>query len=272
MSRASLADLRVRQGRLREAEQLLAACGDRWEAIPTRAKLHYVRGEFENAVSSVKQALRQIGEDHVRGVPLLALLANAEIARGDVDAARRAAETAERLARETQSPALIGEAALAMGNVLAAAGNVSGAVVAIEEGLHAVAPIEQVLIKGALHLALARLLGDSDAPVAVTEARAALAIYERLDAPEAEVCATLLRRLGAKVSYSPRPPADPLAPLSRREREIVDLIGQGLTNAQIAEKLFISPKTAEHHVSNILGKLALRSRFEVAAITTAMPT
>ncbi len=205
-------------------------------------------------------------------MPLLALLANAEIARGDGDASRRAAESAERLARETRSPALIGEAALAMGNVLAAAGNISAAGAAIEEGLQAVAPIEQVLIKGALHLALARLLADSDAPVAVTEARAALAIYERLDAPEAEVCATLLRRLGAKVSYSPRPSADPLAPLSRREREIVDLIGQGLTNVQISEKLFISPKTAEHHVSNILGKLALRSRFEVAAITMAMPT
>jgi ATP/maltotriose-dependent transcriptional regulator MalT len=272
MSRASLADLRIRQGRLREAEQLLAACGDRWEAIPTRAKLHFVRGEFEHAVSAVKQALRQIGEDHVRAVPLLALLANAEIARGDPDAARRAAESAERLARETRSPSLIGEAALAMGNVLAAAGNITGAGTAIEEGLQAVAPTEQVLIKGALHLALARLLADSDAAVAVNQARAALAIYERLDAPEAEVCATLLRRLGAKVSYSPRPPPDPLSPLSRREREIVDLIGQGLTNAQIGEKLFISPKTAEHHVSNILGKLALRSRFEVAAIATAMPT
>src|SRR5260370_31998664 len=159
-----------------------------------------------------------------------------------------------------------------MGNVLAAAGNVSGAGAAIEVRLQAVAPTEQVLIKGALHLALARLLADSDAPVAVTEGRAALAIYERLDAPEAEVCATLLRQLGAKVSYSPRPPVDPLAPLSRREREIVDLIGQGLTNAQIAEKLFISPKTAEHHVSNILRKLALRSRFEVAAVITALPT
>ncbi len=279
MARASLADLRIRQGRLREAEQLLAACGDRWEAIPSRAKLHYVRREFEHAVSSVKQALRQIGEDHVRAVPLLALLANAEIARGDLDAARRAAETAEHLARETLSPGLIGEAALAMGNALAAAGNVTGAGAALDEGLRAVAPIEQVLIKGALHLALARLLAESDAPMAITEARAALAIFERLalaiferlDAPEAEVCATLLRRLGAKVSYSPRPPADPLASLSRREREVVDLIGQGLTNSQISEKLFISPKTAEHHVSNILGKLALRSRFEVAAVTTALP-
>lgn len=270
MARASLADLRLRQGRLREAEQLLAACGDRWEAIPTRAKLHYVRGEFEHAVSSVKQALRQIGEDRVRAVPLLALLANAEIGRSDLDAARRAAESADRLARETRSPGLIGEAALARGNTLAAAGDISGGRAALEAGLKAVEPIEQVLVKAALHLALARLLADSDAPVAIAEARAALAIYERLDAPEAEVCATLLRRLGARVSYSPRPPADPLANLSRREREIVDLIGQGLTNAQIGEKLFISPKTAEHHVSNILGKLSLRSRFEVAAIATAM--
>jgi DNA-binding NarL/FixJ family response regulator len=269
MSRASLADLRVRQGRLQEAEQLLAACGDRWEAIPTRAKLHYVRGEFEHAVFSVKQALRQIGEDRVRAVPLLALLANAEIGRGDADAAIRAAEHAERLARETQSPVLMGEAALAVGNASSAAGEVGAAVAALEAGLRAVAPTEHLLIKGALHLALARLLADSDSAAAVIETRNAMAIYEKLDAPEAEVCATLLKRLGAAVSYSPRPVADPLAALSRREREVVQLLGQGLSNTQIASKLFISPKTVEHHVSNILGKLALRSRFEVAAIETA---
>jgi ATP/maltotriose-dependent transcriptional regulator MalT len=270
-ARALLADLRIRQGRLQEAEQLLAACGDRWEAIPTRAKLHYVRREFEHAVSSVKQALRQIGEDHVRAVPLLALLANAEIGRNDSEAATRAVEQADRLARETGSAVLVGEAALAMGNVFAAVGNLSGAVAALEAGLQAVMPTEHLLIKGALHLALARLLAETDKTVATTEARTALEIYEKLDAPEAEVCATLLRRLGAAVSYSPRPPADPLATLSRREREVALLLGPGLTNTQIGEKLFISPKTVEHHVSNILGKLALRSRFEVAAINNAMP-
>src|SRR5260370_796400 len=198
------------------------------------------RGLVEVGMSSPdKEAPRQIGEDHVRAVPLLALLANAEIARGDLDAARRAAETAEHLARETLSPGLIGEAALAMGNALAAAGNVTGAGAALDEGLRAVAPIEQVLIKVALHPALAPLLAESDAPMAITEARAALAIFERLDAPEAEVCATLLRRLGAKVSYSPRPPADPLAPLSRPHRQVVDLIAQVLTTSQITANLFI---------------------------------
>jgi ATP/maltotriose-dependent transcriptional regulator MalT len=270
MARALLADLRIRQGRLQEAEQLLAACGDRWEAMPTRAKLHYVRREFEHAVSSVKQALRQIGEDHVRAVPLLALLANAEVGRGDFDAATRAAEQADHLARETGSPVLIGEAALARGTVLAAVGNLSDAVDALVAGLHAVAPTEHLLIKGALRLALARLLAGHDSPAAVTEARTALEIFDRLNAPEAEVCATLLRRLGAAVSYSPRPVVDPLAPLSRREREVVQLLGPGFTNAQIGEKLFISPKTVEHHVSSILGKLGLRSRFEVAAINTAI--
>jgi ATP/maltotriose-dependent transcriptional regulator MalT len=270
MARALLADLRIRQGRLQEAEQLLAACGDRWEAMPTRAKLHYVRREFEHAVSSVKQALRQIGEDHVRAVPLLALLANAEVGRGDFDAATRAAEQADHLARETGSPVLIGEAALARGTVLAAVGNLSDAVDALVAGLHAVAPTEHLLIKGALRLALARLLAGHDSPAAVTEARTALEIFDRLNAPEAEVCATLLRRLGAAVSYSPRPVVDPLEPLSRREREVVQLLGPGFTNAQIGEKLFISPKTVEHHVSSILGKLGLRSRFEVAAINTAI--
>jgi ATP/maltotriose-dependent transcriptional regulator MalT len=270
MARALLADLRIRQGRLQEAEQLLAACGDRWEAMPTRAKLHYVRREFEHAVSSVKQALRQIGEDHVRAVPLLALLANAEVGRGVFDAATRAAEQADHLARETGSPVLIGEAALARGTVLAAVGNLSDAVDALVAGLHTVAPTEHLLIKGALHLALARLLAGHDSPAAVTEARTALEIFDRLNAPEAEVCATLLRRLGAAVSYSPRPVVDPLAPLSRREREVVQLLGPGFTNAQIGEKLFISPKTVEHHVSSILGKLGLRSRFEVAAINTAI--
>jgi DNA-binding CsgD family transcriptional regulator len=268
MARALLADLRIRQGRLHEAEQLLAACGDRWEAIPTRAKLHYVRREFEHAVSSVKQALRQIGEDRVRAVPLLALLANAEIGRNDSEAATRAAKQADRLARETGSPVLVGEAALAMGNVLAALGNLGGAVAALEAALQAVMPTEHLLIKGALHLALARLLADSDATAAASEARMALDIYQRLDAPEAEVCATLLRRLGVAVSYRPRTVADPLASLSRREREVAHLLGPGLTNSQIAEKLFISPKTVEHHVGSILGKLALRSRFEVAAIET----
>lgn len=53
--------------------------------------------------------------------------------------------------------------------------------------------------------------------------------------------------------------------LTTREREVATLIADGLTNGQLADKLFISPKTAAVHVSNILAKLGLSGRAEVAA-------
>ena len=59
-------------------------------------------------------------------------------------------------------------------------------------------------------------------------------------------------------------PAGPEA-LTPREREVIALLADGLTNAQLAERLYISPRTAAVHVSNILSKLALSSRTEAAA-------
>jgi DNA-binding CsgD family transcriptional regulator len=53
--------------------------------------------------------------------------------------------------------------------------------------------------------------------------------------------------------------------LTGREREVAALLAEGLTNGQLAERLFISPKTAAVHVSNILAKLGLSSRAEIAA-------
>ena len=53
--------------------------------------------------------------------------------------------------------------------------------------------------------------------------------------------------------------------LTPREREVAALIAEGLTNSQLAERLFISPRTAAVHVSNILMKLGLSGRAEVAA-------
>ncbi len=58
---------------------------------------------------------------------------------------------------------------------------------------------------------------------------------------------------------------DPIRPaLSQREHEVLELIADGLTNAQIAERLFISPVTARNHVSNILTKLQVSNRTQAA--------
>jgi DNA-binding NarL/FixJ family response regulator len=54
--------------------------------------------------------------------------------------------------------------------------------------------------------------------------------------------------------------------LTAREAEVLELVGEGLTNRQIAERLFISPKTAGLHVSNILGKLRVANRTQAAEV------
>ena len=69
-----------------------------------------------------------------------------------------------------------------------------------------------------------------------------------------------MRALGAKGARAAR-----LRALSKREVEVLRLVGEGLTNGEIAQRLFISPKTAEHHVGRIYAKLQLRGRAEVAA-------
>ena len=53
--------------------------------------------------------------------------------------------------------------------------------------------------------------------------------------------------------------------LTPREREVAGLLAEGLTNAGLADRLYISPRTAAVHVSNILSKLGMSSRSEVAA-------
>jgi two-component system nitrate/nitrite response regulator NarL len=61
---------------------------------------------------------------------------------------------------------------------------------------------------------------------------------------------------------------DPLQELTDREREILSLIGTGLTNREIGERIFLSEKTIKHYVTNILQKLQVRSRVEAALVAS----
>ncbi|MER5204205.1 response regulator transcription factor [Streptomyces sp. NPDC002825] len=64
-----------------------------------------------------------------------------------------------------------------------------------------------------------------------------------------------------------KPPEDErLAVLSERERSVLDLIGEGLTNRQIAKQLYLSEKTVKNHISRLLGKLGVERRVQAAVI------
>ena len=61
---------------------------------------------------------------------------------------------------------------------------------------------------------------------------------------------------------------DPLQELTERERDILGLIGAGMTNREIGERIFLSEKTIKHYVTNILQKLQVRSRLEAALLAS----
>ena len=101
------------------------------------------------------------------------------------------------------------------------------------------------------------------AKFAVAETRAALGALDRLGAThEADRAAALLRTLGVRGQTG----AKGKDRLTDRETEVLGLVARGLTNTEIADRLFISQKTAANHVSNILMKLGVRSRTEAAAV------
>ncbi|MZD08971.1 AAA family ATPase [Streptomyces sp. SID5785] len=125
-------------------------------------------------------------------------------------------------------------------------------------------------------LASAAAAGDSpedDRDRAAELLRLVAAVADHLGARPLTESVTLLAqraRIGLGPARGPRPdaPADPAEQLglTSRERDVLRLVTAGRSNRQIAEELFISPKTASVHVSNILAKLGVAGRGEAAAV------
>ncbi|MEW1908142.1 response regulator transcription factor [Kitasatospora sp. NPDC085895] len=75
-------------------------------------------------------------------------------------------------------------------------------------------------------------------------------------------------RLMARLRGDTAPPASDLPALTDREREILALIGEGLTNRQIGERLYLAEKTVKNHISRLLAKLGVERRVQAAVIAT----
>jgi ATP/maltotriose-dependent transcriptional regulator MalT len=265
-----LADLRVRQGRLEEAALLLDGLDRHPDAVRTLAALHLARGELalardllERATAAPDDQVPTVGESTMVG-PLLALLVDVLLEEGDLEEAERAAGRLDLVARAQRGPYLKAAAALAKGRVCVAGGQ-GDARACLHEALEGFARAQLPMELARTRLEMARALAGRAPEVAVAEAKAALEDFERLEAARhADAAGALLRSLGAPVRTGPKG----VGALTRREAEVLELVGAGLSNPEIAERLFITRKTVEHHVGNLLAKLGLRNRAEVAAYAT----
>jgi DNA-binding NarL/FixJ family response regulator len=255
-----LADLRVRQGRLEEAEQLLVGLDQRPDALRPLAAIHLAQGNVALARDLLERALADPGMAAIAG-PVLALLVDVALADGDLYEARSAADRLADLAAGQRGDYLRAAAALARGKVCVAEGS-SDARACLQDALAAFARAQMPVDLAHARLQLARALATERPEVAVAEASAALDAFRRFEATrDADAAAALLRTLGGPARTGPKGHEV----LTKREEEVLVLLGHGLGNAEIGDRLYISRKTVEHHVGRILMKLGLRSRAEAAA-------
>jgi DNA-binding CsgD family transcriptional regulator len=265
-----LAELRIRQGRVEEAVQLLDGLQQHPDAVGALATLHLGRGEtaiarnlLERATARPDDRVPPVGEATMAG-PLLALLVDVLLEQGDLEAATLVAGRLDRMAGRQRGPYLRAAAAFAKGRICLCGGQ-GDAVACLHEALEGFARAQLPMELARTHLELARALAEPMPEVAVAEAAAALEEFERLQAARhADAAGALLRSLGAPIRTGPKG----IGALTRRETEVLQLIGAGLSNPEIAERLYITRKTVETHVGNLLAKLGLRNRAEAAAYAT----
>ena len=262
-----LAELRVLQGRFEEAERLLEGNESHPVARRLRATVALARGDLALAEELARLCLDGERSSDPACAPLLELLVDVQLARKDPGAAAETLDRLTELARDSRDDRASARAAFAAGRVLAADGD-ERASAHLQTALERFSALDLPLAAARAQLELAGALASRAPDAAVAEARLALRAFERLGAvSHADAAGDLLRRLGAAGRAWPKR----YGRLTKRETEVLSLLATGCSNAEIGERLYISRRTAEHHVARILSKLGLRSRAEAAAYAVREP-
>jgi ATP/maltotriose-dependent transcriptional regulator MalT len=266
-----LAGLRVRQGRLEEAEQLLDTVGHGVDAEAEtslwRAALLLARGDAPAASRALAQRLHDLADHRLHLAGALDLLVDAHIAAGDDAAADAAAARLSEVASGVNDEQLGAMAAAARGRVSIARDDLARASGELRTALRAWSGLGRPFEVARTRLERARALAATRPDAAIEEARRALTAFAELGASvDADRAAAFLRAAGIVPRVGPKG----VGVLTAREREVLRLVGAGLSNPEIAQRLHVSRKTASHHVSSILAKLNLRNRAEAAARAVAI--
>jgi DNA-binding NarL/FixJ family response regulator len=270
---AALALLHLVRGQVEVAAQLIEGFENDAAAVVPLAALQLAHDEPARAASLARRRIREIDElkgSRISGyraggmilmekATLLELVIEAEMARGDRAGAAAAAVDLTRLAADHPADVLTALAERATGRV---ANDLAKIRSHLERALAAFTRIDMPYEGGVTRLLLAQAMAGDEPEGAIAEARAALGAFEAVGASHhADVAAALLRSLGV---HSARSGPKGIGLLTKREAEVLVLLGEGLSNRDIAERLFLTPKTVEHHVGSVLAKLEVGSRAAAA--------
>ena len=269
-----------------------------------RAQAYFQQGEWENAAEEAGYVLSQYRVSPISKIPALAVLGHLRVRRGDPDAERLLTEARD-LAIQAAELQRIAPVASARAELAWLTGDFeqlrheasavlemapsrdnrwvqgefafwmwrAGGAPQTHDGIAAPYALQmsgdwQAAAEAWKEIGCpyeeAMALADGDEPAKL----AALEILERLGAgPPKEMLTQALRATGVRsIRRGPRPSTkgNPCG-LTNRELEILTLMAQGLGNAQISQRLFISSRTVDHHVSAVLAKLDVHSRSEAVA-------
>lgn len=266
---ACLAELRITQGRVDEARRIARG----FERLPAMAavtaRLQMYDGDIHAAETTIARGLEQVGTEAGPGARLRELLGLCRLADGDPRAASELGRELTKLGTETGCDIVRCRGQRLLGRSIGAIDEEPADPVAardlLESALAGFVALDLPLDVASTHMALAHLLDATGDPQALVEARAAHAVFSDLGAdPAADEAAAWLRDRGEAVNRTGTGPN--LASLTRRETEVLGLLGEGLSNPEIADRLFVSRRTVEHHVASVLSKLGLRNRTEAAGV------
>jgi ATP/maltotriose-dependent transcriptional regulator MalT len=251
---ARLGELRARQGRTDEARALFEEAGTHRLALIGLGTLALEAGDAPAALDAAERVLRRLDPSAVLDrLPALELLVRASLALGEPDAAAAGCAELERVGAELGTPYVRGRARLVSGQMAAARGDHEEARRACEDAVDLLvdsgAAYETALARLELSRALAAL-GRAEA--AASEARAAREGFAALGADR-------------DVAKADAAPQEALGELTAREVEVLRLVAQGLSDAEIAERLVLSQHTVHRHVANVRAKLRLPSRAAAVA-------
>jgi DNA-binding CsgD family transcriptional regulator len=269
--------IHVLQGKLGSARRLLAS----GRAAATQANHFHMtldttiglarvaaaQGADDDAAAFCRTMLAdwERSEDHHVGVAALRWAAGYFARRGDREEAHRCAEALTRMAGTTGHADALAALAFAIGETALADGDAETAADQLRRSvdLHRDLDIPYERAEIALRAGVAvAAVGDRDGALELLGA--AYRTARKLGArPLATEAAVAVRALGGSLGRRAAADADG-AGLSPRELEIVRLVGEGRSNREIAGELFLSPRTVDAHLRNLLRKLDCRSRVDAA--------